>query len=170
MKLNPPGSSSDLEVARAIARRLYHRARGTEPVPEPPSTAAAPPVSATPPPPAIVSAPEPQPPPPEPPVPPAVLGPEPTDSQLEPQPPELDAPELKPPELEAPELKPEPALEPEPPAQPSEPVFQPDELGLADEPAAAYGADTGEVHVQENAFEQLPPGGDGPATGAFEVE
>ena len=31
MKLNPPGSSSDLEVARAIARRLHQRAFADEP-------------------------------------------------------------------------------------------------------------------------------------------
>ena len=129
MKLNPPGSSSDLEVARAIARRLHHRARGTKPVPEPPATAPAPPAPATPPPPAVVSPPEPR--------------------ALEPQPPALDAPEL----------------EPEPPVLP------------ASEPAGVYGADTGEIQpeppgladVQENALEQLPPGGYGPAMGSFQA-
>ena len=203
MKLNPPGSSSDLEVARAVARRLHHRARGTEPVP----TSTAP---ATPPPPAVVSPPElrtPEPPPspprqpvvPPPVVPPPVVKAEPTDPQLEPQPPELDAPELEPdppepaapelepvsPELAAPDLEPEPPrLEtPEPPAQPPEPLFEPDGP-VFDEPApaeteaaAAYAADTGEFPTeppgvadeQENVFEQLPPGGYGPATGSFEA-
>ena len=173
MKLNPPGSSSDLEVARAVARRLHHRARGTEPAPEPPSTAPTSPVSATPPPPAVVSPPEPrtpEPPPPSPPrkpvVPPPVLKAEPTDSQLEPL--ELDAPELEPdpPRLAAPEPLFEldgPVLDEPAPAEP--------------EAAAAYGTDTGEfppepagvADGQEDVFEQQPPGGYGPATGSFEA-
>ncbi len=184
MKLNPPGSSSDLEVARAVARRLHHRARGTEPVPT--STAPASPAPATPPPPALVSPRElraPEPPPPSPPRKPVVPPP-----VLEPDPPKLDAPELKPdpPDLAAPELEPDPPRldTPEPPAQPPEPLFEPDEPVFADEPAPAepaaatiYGADTGEfppeppgvADVQENVFEQLPPGGYGPATGSVEA-
>jgi len=49
MKLNPPASSSDLDAARAIARRLHRRARGHEPAtdtvpeaPAPPDERAAP--------------------------------------------------------------------------------------------------------------------------------
>lgn len=83
MKLNPPASSSDLEVARAIARRLHQRARGTEATPGSspeealrpafdgrPSAARAPARRATPPPPSAPEPPELQPEPELPPEPP----------------------------------------------------------------------------------------------------
>lgn len=203
MKLNPPASSSDLDVARGLARRLHHRAGGTEVAPSPTPVAPAPPAPATPPPP------------PEPaasPLPPAL---ERTDPKLEPEPPEPAAPELElepeVPELEPSELEPEvpelaepeferdpPAIdasepaelpgleadlsEPEPPQPPPEPLFESNLPALAHEPSpptptAAHTADTGKFapeppggpDVDQDMFEQLPPGGYGPASGSFEA-
>jgi len=138
-------------------------------------------------PPALV----PTPPPPEPvasPAPPELDAPE-----LEPEPPELKPSELQPavPELAAPEPEP-PAIDASEPAElpgleldssepepPPEPLFEPEVPMLEDEPsppapAEAHAADTGKFAPEpdesdEDMFEQLLPGGYGPATGSFEA-
>jgi hypothetical protein len=144
MKLNPPGSSSDLEVARAIARRLHQRARGSDAAPDAaPSPAHERPA---PPGPGPSSAGTPS-------IPPDALEPEPV---LTPEPPELEATppvlEPEPPELSVPE-------EATPPTGPK--PFEPE---LPD----GYEADTGAFKagspeappvVEETPFEPEPPGG-----------
>jgi hypothetical protein len=156
MKLNPPASSSDLELARAIARRLHQRTRASDATPGPapdealrpafdgrPSTPSAP----------VRRAPPPPPPAPEPPEPEPELQPEPAEPQ--PQAPdqytpdtgsfgpaaaEESAPEPSPFEPEPPggytvdtgSLEPEAPEEPAPEPAPSEP-----------EPPGAYSPDTG---------------------------
>jgi hypothetical protein len=156
MKLNPPASSSDLEVARKIARRLHQRARGAEPTPDPAPAEARPPSTEGRPSPvtsrgrsASPAAPpelEPMPP-------------------MEPEPPAL--------ELETPELEPEPPeLEPMPPggytadtgsfppSAPGEPEPQPPPF--EPEPPGGYTTDA--------PFEPEPAGGYVTDTGSFEPE
>jgi len=191
MKLNPPASSSDLEVARGLAQRLHHRARGAEVALSPTPVAPAPP------------APVPPAPPPEPaasPAPPAVertdpkleleLEPEPEPPEMEPSEPEvaeLAAPELEPepPEMEPSELEPEvpelaapefePDLEPEPPAvdasEPAElPGLEPD--SSEPEPPPPPPEPLFEPEVPMLADEPSPPGPPGHAadTGKFAPE
>jgi hypothetical protein len=118
MKLNPPASSSDLELARAVARRLHQRARGTEATPGSspeealrpafdgrPSAARAPARRATPPPPSAPEPPELQPEPEVPPEPP----------ELQPDAPDRYAADTGSFEPEAPEESEPSPFEPEPP-------------------------------------------------------
>jgi hypothetical protein len=146
MKLNPPGSSSDLEVARAIARRLHQRARGSDATPD--ADAAPSPAYERP------APPEPGPSlPGTPSIPPDALEPEPAHT---PEPPEL-------------EVSP-PVLEPEPPelsvAEESTPPsgakpFEPELPDGYEADTGAFKADSPEVPpvVEETPFEPEPPGG-----------
>jgi hypothetical protein len=165
MKLNPPGSSSDLEVARAIARRLHRRARGgdaaADAVEAPESSPSRPPA------PSIVPSLEPEPP--EPQAPPPPLEPEPPElevpSVLEPEPPELEVPpalEPEPPELEVP-----PALEPEPPELSGPETAEPPKAYEADTDAFGPGS-APPPPVEEATVEPEPPGGYSIDAGEYE--
>lgn len=172
MKLNPPASSSDLEAAREIARRLHQRRRredrpaGEGPAPAP---AAPRPQPLAPPPPRPVrplAAPPPQPPPPQPPPPPAA----PEVASLDDLPSfDAPAPDPEPPEDEAFSVEePSPAME-EPALGDDEPPF----------------GDTPEIEVEEPSvspeemvgspepppFEDLPaPDALAPEPSPFDVE
>lgn len=160
MKLSPPASSSDLDVARDIARRLHNRARGNDVAPAP--TAVAPPLRPTPPP--VIARPEkqraPKPPPrrQEPVAAPQALEQERTDPKLSAQLPELEAPALEP---ELPELA-SPEFEPDLPELPS-PEFEPDLPELASsefepEPAELDGPEPDDLpDLESDSFEPEPP-------------
>ena len=164
MKLNPPASSSDIEVARAIARRLHKRARGSEPA----SDAAAPPSpayeGAAPPEPGRPLAPTPS-------IRPEALEPEPPELEaippvLEPEPPELEvtppALEPEPPELEAIPPEPPELSVPEAPEAPSPPgLFEPELPGGFEADTGAFEPEPPEPPpaVGESPFEPEPPGG-----------
>ena len=154
MKLNPPASSSDLEVARKIARRLHQRARGAEPTPDPAPAEARPPSTEGRPPSLTSRAPSAAP-----------AAPSERELDLRPEPPELSAPE-------APLLEPEPPgldpMEPEPPVlEPEAPELEPEPPELEPMPPGGYTADTGsfppsapeEPELQPPPFEPEPPGG-----------
>jgi hypothetical protein len=154
MKLNPPASSSDLEVARKLARRLHQRARGAEPTPDPAPAEARPPSTEGRPPSLTSRAPSAAP-----------AAPPERELDLRPEPPELSAPEAPLLEPEPPELE---SMEPEPPVlEPEAPELEPEPPELEPMPPGGYTADTGsfppsapeEPELQPPPFEPEPPGG-----------
>ncbi|MCG6920769.1 MAG: hypothetical protein LJF15_06770 [Acidobacteria bacterium] len=160
MKLNPPASSSDLEAARAIARRLHQRARGTEGTDLGPAVLRSAPDEGRPP--TLTSGP------------PSPAPASPRERQLPRELPELqpEPPELQP---EIPELQPEaPELQPEPPElEPEPPEIEPEAPELEPMPPGGYTAETGSLpssgpEEAGPAFEPEPPGGYTADTGSFE--
>jgi hypothetical protein len=185
MKLNPPASSSDLETARGIARRLHRRAKGHERVTDgPPEEAMARPASppvppAVPEPAAFEPEPEPESPEPTPEAPPVfeTTLPEPTVAEDTPEeteaPPDLEGPaaEIAPPDF--PEAGDEAAevlesLPPEPPADlEGSPEAPPDPW--AAQPTPAEGVTAPPVIDPESAFGELGATDDaGPALEGLE--
>jgi hypothetical protein len=149
MKLNPPASSSDLELARAIARRLHQRARGTEATPGSSAEEAPRPAFDGRPSTPSAAARRAPPPPPHPPEPPE-LEPEP---ELQPEPPELqpEAPDRYTPDTGS--------FEPEAPEESEPAPFEP-------EPPGGYTVDTGPLEP-EAPEEPASPGAYSPDTGPF---
>jgi hypothetical protein len=167
MKLNPPASSSDLELARAVARRLHQRARGTEATPGSspeeaprpafdgrPSAARAPARRATPPPPSAPEPPELQPEPEVPPEPP----------ELQPDAPDRYAADTGSFEPEAPEESEPSPFEPELPES-----YSPDTGPFGSGPSGSGDATAGEADdalseltgpPEEPGLEELEPPGE----------
>ncbi len=135
MRLNPPASSSDLDVARAAARRLHDRARRPEDPDEGPAPAPAPP---------------------PPPEPPAFRPPDFEPPLSEPEALASSEPVPEPASEPEPTTEPEPASEPVPtPESEPEPLAE-EAVPLPEEPGAAPPFEALEPDPSPPAFEPTP--------------